>query len=84
MKVQSYNGGTILKITQNNTSYFWDVSSSSKIPENSSKLLNLIKDVLSVGCAKICDVGCAPYTLVSNSGACLVSNSGAFIVSNDA
>lgn len=84
MKVQSYNGGKILKITQNNTSFFWDVEASSRIAKGSSKLLNLVKDLLSVGCAKMCDIGCAPFTLVSNSGACLVSNSGAFIVSNDA
>lgn len=87
MKVQSYNGGKILKITNQGVTFFWDAIFSTKIPNGSSQLNNLIADILSVSCAKVCipePFECAPFNLVSNSGACLVSNSGAFIVSNQA
>lgn len=84
IKVQSYNGGEILKITNKGASFFWDVSNNVLIPQGSSKLIGIIKDILTIGCAKICDVGCPPFSLASNAGICLGSNSGVALGSNQA
>ena len=84
--VQSYNGGAILGISNSNESYFWDVVNSSRLSQNSPALTNLLRDVLTIGCAKLCSdapEGCAPFALGSNAGACLAANNGAILLANN-
>jgi len=87
-RIESYNGGTIFKIFTTATSfYFFDVVNRLVLSNDSSLLLNLSLDRLSIGCAEICDASvpiddCDPDSLLSNSGFCLLSNSGDFIIGN--
>lgn len=84
MRVQSYNGGTILKITNQGASFFWDVNARMRIPSGSSKLIGLLRDILTIGCARVCVLDCPPFALTSNSGVCLASNAGVVLGSNQA
>lgn len=85
MKIESYNGNTILKITANGTYYYYHVPTSSALSFSSPLLLGLAPDInYQIGCAEFCipvppiDDGesdaCCPFAILSNSGACLLAN----------
>lgn len=83
MKIESYNGNTILKIITGITFYYYHVPTNSVIPFSSSLLLGLTPDLnYQIGCAEFCipvppiDNGdaCCPFAILSNSGACLLAN----------
>lgn len=92
MKVEIYNNGLIAKVFRDNgTYYYYNTVTNQIIPNNSPTLINLVGNVLNIGCAIICgytppivDDGCCDFSLISNAGLCLVSNAGDCLVSNAA
>jgi len=82
MKIDSYNGNTILKITNGASYYYYHVPTSSIISFSSTLLLNLTPDLYyQLSCASFCvpvppidDEGCCAFAILSNSGACLLAN----------
>jgi hypothetical protein len=85
-KIESFNGGTILKIYTSETNYFYyDVIAQVNINTGNSRLNSLSPDQFTINCATICEpaiVPCDESSLLSNNNSCLLANDNSFLIHN--